>query len=353
MNAVEPPVRRAEQLTGRRLLGIVLILGGLGWILFELFSQGTIAGINLQLARVDSVQAIPAQRFVVSRVEVTGVNDQIILQNANGPEVVLSGERIGFGWEANAAANAAAKVNVAVEQRDDTLYININHQLLVPFNFGRNPYARLEIALPPNVEFNVSSASGSVTLDQTTADGTVTTISGNVSADSTEGDLTINTTSGTVELRNHRGALQFTAVSGKLLAIGPVTGLVARTTSGDVTVQGAPAAVKITTISGNVVVDTTVASQVAVDTTNGTVTFTGPLSDGKHHIRTISGDIAISLVAPNVDLDIQTKSGFIDLPDQLAAQSVDRRLLTATLGEGGAKLSVSSISGNIRLQVSR
>lgn len=346
------PERLGERQMGRRLLGIALILGGLGWLLFELFSRGTIAGVDLNLARSDSAQNIPAQRFVVAHVEVTGMNDQVILNGITGEEVILSGERRGFGWAANAAAEAAAQIEVEVEQRGDTLYVNVKRQPWAPWSFGRNPYARLELALPPDVTFNVSLVSGDVTLRQTAGGGTITTISGDVMADGARGQLTINTTSGDVELRDYRGTLRVTTVSGNLSATGQLDEVIAQTTNGDVKARGALGVVQITTVSGDVEVDTAEAVRLAIATTNGAVSFSGRLAAGSQQIQTISGDIELTLRAPfNANLTFATVSGRVNVPDQLAAQVVNRRSLTATLGEGGAALDATSTSGDITLRL--
>lgn len=355
MRITDPPIgpeRPVERHMGRRLLGIALILGGLSWLLFELLSRGTIAGIDLNLARSDSAQTIPAQRFTVARVEVSGMNDQVIVNGTTGEEVIVSGSRLGFGWAANAAADAAAQIDVHIEQRGDTLYIDVNHQPWVPWSFGRNPYARLELGLPPDVTFNISLVSGDVTLRQTAASGTISTMSGNVIADGARGQLTINTTSGDLELRDYRGLVRVTTVSGDLTATGQLDDVSVQTTSGDVTLRGALGTIQITTVSGNVEIDTAEAGWLAVETTNGKVSFTGRLASGPQRLSTISGDITITLLAPvNASLALTTVSGRIDVPDQLAGQALSRRSLNATIGEGGSALNATSTSGNITLQL--
>ncbi|WP_322495261.1 DUF4097 family beta strand repeat-containing protein [Chloroflexus sp.] len=355
MRTTDPPIgpeRPVERQMGRRLLGIALILGGLGWLLFELLSRGTIAGIDLNLARSDSEQTIPAQRFTVARVEVSGVNDQVIVNGTTGEEVIVSGSRLGFGWAANAAADAAAQIDVHIEQRGDTLYVNVNHQPWAPWIFGRNPYARLELALPPDVTFNISLVSGDVTLRQTAASGTVSTISGDVVADSARGQITINTTSGDIDLRDYRGSLRVTTVSGALTAVGQLDEVIAQTTGGDVKLRGELGAIQITTVSGDVEIDTAEAVRLAVETTNGKVLFTGRLANWPQRLSTISGDMAITLLAPvNANLSFATVSGRIDVPEQLAGQAFNRRSLTATIGEGGAALNATSTSGNITLRL--
>ncbi|MFN3374399.1 MAG: DUF4097 family beta strand repeat-containing protein, partial [Chloroflexus sp.] len=328
MRITDPPIgpeRPVERHTGRRLLGIALILGGLGWLLFELLSRGTIAGIDLNLARSDSAQTIPAQRFTVARVEVSGMNDQVIVNGTTGEEVIVSGSRLGFGWAANAAADAAAQIDVHIEQRGDTLYINVHHQPWVPWSFGRNPYARLELALPPDVTFNISLVSGDVTLRQTAASGTISTMSGDIVADGARGQLTINTTSGDLDLRDYRGLLRVTTVSGDLTATGQLDDVIVQTTGGDVTLRGALGTIQITTVSGDVEIDTAEAVRLAVETTNGTISFAGRLANEPQRLSTISGDITITLLAPvDVSLSLATVSGRIDVPDQLAVQAFNR-----------------------------
>ncbi|WP_299755313.1 DUF4097 family beta strand repeat-containing protein [uncultured Chloroflexus sp.] len=345
------PERPVERRIGRRLLGIALILGGLSWLLFELLSRGTIAGIDLNLARSDSAQTIPAQRFTVARVEVSGMNDQVIVNGTTGEEVIVSGSRLGFGWAANAAADAAAQIDVHIEQRGDTLYINVNHQPWAPWSFGRNPYARLELALPPDVTFNISLVSGDVTLRQTAASGTISTMSGDVIADGARGQLTINTTSGDLDLRDYRGLVRVTTVSGDLTATGQLDDVRVQTTSGDVTLRGALGTIQITTVSGNVNIETAEPVRLEVSTTNGKISFTGRLLAAPQQLNTISGDIDLTLQSlTNAHLVFSTVSGRINVPDPLAAQVVNRRSLTMRIGEGGVDLNVTSTSGNITVR---
>ncbi len=342
--------RSVERQMSRRLLGVALLLGGLGWLLFELFSQGSIAGINLNLAPADSQQSISTQRFVVARVEVTGVNDQVVLTGATGEEVVLSGEQRGFGWAANAAAAAAAQITVETEQRGDTLYINVRRQVANPWNFGRAPYARLELALPDDVTFTVALVSGEAKLRQLAASGSVKTVSGAIQAEDTTGDLRLETTSGDLELRNHRGRLQVETISGDLAVTGQITELNAQTASGDVEARGVIEVARVQTVSGDIVIETAEPAQVAIDATSGKVAFTGRLAATQHSITTISGDIDLNLLPPvDARLTLSTVSGRLRAPASLTTAEANLRSLNATLGDGSALLNVSSTSGDIQL----
>ncbi|PMP78282.1 MAG: hypothetical protein C0184_11180, partial [Chloroflexus aggregans] len=333
-------------------LGMVLILGGLGWLLFELLIRGTIAGIDLNLARSDSVQRIAEQRFIVKRVEVVGVNDQVVLIGTTDDEVVLRGERRGFGWAANAAADAATKIELQIEQRGDTLYINVKHPQWAPWSFGRNPYAYLELALPSDVTFEVSLVSGDATLRQVAARGTITTINGEVRAEGTTGQLTLNTTSGDVTLSDHRSEINFLTVSGDLSASGLLGAVIAQTTSGDVKLSGVRGPVQVTTVSGDVDIASDEAVRLAIDTTGGDITFSGRLAAGEQHVSTISGDVQLTLLPPfDVQLNFRTIGGKIDAPAGLAAQVSNARSLQTMLGDGRSLLNVEATSGNITLRL--
>lgn len=345
--------RPVERQLSRRWLGMVLILGGLGWLLFELLIRGTIAGIDLNLARSDSVQRIAEQRFIVKRVEVVGVNDQVVLTGTTGEEVVLRGERRGFGWAANAAADAATKIELQIEQRGDTLHINVKHPQWAPWSFGRNPYAYLELALPSDVAFEVSLVSGDATLRQVAAHGTITTISGEVRAEGTTGQLTLNTTSGDVTLSDHRSEINFLTVSGDLSASGLLGEVIARTTSGDVKLIGVRGPVQVTTVSGDVDIKASdEAVRLAIDTTSGDISFSGRLADGEQRVSTISGNVQFTLSPPfDVQLNFRTIGGKIDAPARLAAQVSNARSLQTTLGDGRSLLNVEATSGNITLRL--
>ncbi len=340
------------QLLRRRLLGIVLILIGLGWFIFELVSRGTIAGINLNLASADSTESISPQRFSVSRVEVTGINDQVILSRTTGEEVILSGERRGFGWAAQSATAAAMEVTIEVEQRGDTLYVHVRHQPQMMWHFGRDPYARLELALPPEVNFNVALVSGDVTLQQVVASGAITTISGDVVASDTNGQLTIETTSGDIEVRNHDGSLRVVTVSGDLEAVGQFADLRVETTEGDVTLQGRYTNAHVVTITGDVTITTEGAEQISVETTSGNIRFIGQLASQQQEIVTISGDVDLILDKPlDARVNLTTVSGWIRLPAQFTNQLTNPHSLTETFGQGRTMLKVETTSGKISLRL--
>ncbi len=340
------------QLLRRRLLGIGLILIGLGWFLFELVSRGTIAGINLNLASADSAESISPQRFAVSRVEVTGINDQVILSRTTGEEVILSGERRGFGWAAQSAAAAAMQVTIEVEQRGDTLYVHVRHQPQMMWHFGRDPYARLELALPSDVTFNVALVSGDATLQQVVASGAITTISGDVVASDTNGQLTIETTSGDIKLRNHDGSLRVVTVSGDLEAVGQFTDLQVETTGGDVALRGKYSTARIITISGDVTIEAEGANQISVETTSGNIRFAGQLAREQQEMVSISGDVELILDKPlDARINVTTVSGRIRLPAQFADQRPSARSLTETFGQGQTMLKVETTSGNISLRL--
>lgn len=355
MKTVEPPVspqRPPEYPLRRRLLGIMLIIGGLGWFLFELVSRGSIAGFDLQLARENSAQKLPVQRFAVSRVEVTGINDQVTLSATDGEEVVLRGERRGFGWAANAAAAAAAQITIEVEQQGATLFVHVRRQPQIMWYFGRDPYASLELSLPRDVMFSVELVSGDITLRQIEASGTITTASGDVVADRTIGQLTVNTTGGDIELRDHRGGLKVVTVGGNTDVSGQFTDLDIQSIDGDVSLQGSFNTALIDTVSGRVTVEAAEASRLTISTTNGNVRFTGQPAAERQEIETIAGDVELVLREPlDTQMTFTTVSGRINIPSELSALSANARSFTATFGQGRTVLKTNTTSGDIALRL--
>lgn len=355
MKTVEPPVspqRPPEYPLRRRLLGVMLIIGGLGWFLFELVSRGSIAGFDLQLARENSAQKLPVQRFAVSRVEVTGVNDQVTLSATDGEEVVLRGERRGFGWAANAAAAAAAQITIEVEQQGATLFVHVRRQPQIMWYFGRDPYASLELSLPRDVMFSVELVSGDITLRQIEASGTITTVSGDVVADRTIGQLTVNTTGGDIELRDHRGGLKVVTVGGNTDVSGQFTDLDIQAIDGDVSLQGSFNTALIDTVSGRVTVEAAEASRLTISTTNGNVRFTGQPAAERQEIETIAGDVELVLREPlDTQMTFTTVSGRINIPSELSALSANARSFTATFGQGRTVLKTNTTSGDITLRL--
>ena len=152
-----------------------------------------------------------------------------------------------------------------------------------------------------------------------------------ISGSDLAGEQRYQSVSGDVTLARVRGSVSIEAVSGdvKLTASGAL-GLRARTVSGDVSAR-----------AGRLVA-------VELGTTSGDVSLAGELEPGgTHRIETVSGDTVLA-IAGGVRAVVASVTGDVraDVPHQ-SEGGRGRRVLV--LGDGRATLTVSSMSGDVRI----
>jgi hypothetical protein len=170
-------------------------------------------------------------------------------------------------------------------------------------------------------EMEARSVSGDVEVDDIVRNATLESVSGNVRARNIEGNLHVRSVSGDVDVDRVNGDISFTSVSGH----GYVT-------------NGKSRSLRMETVSGDL-------------TYRGTFEATG-----NYDLRAHSGNIRIALPADiGAAVSIDTFSGEIrsDFPMTIQPGGSDpgpsRHHMDATLGKGGARITVSTFSGNVEL----
>jgi DUF4097 and DUF4098 domain-containing protein YvlB len=176
--------------------------------------------------------------------------------------------------------------------------------------------------------------------------------SGSVSVKGVHGDLETRTQSADVDIRD-AGRIDVESLSGDV-TIQTVNGeSMIHTVSGDITLGAARGDVEIETVSGDIDLQDVVAKQIRTHTTSGDVEFSGQiLPDGRYEYNTHSGEIRLSLPADvGAQLSIATFNGGIesDFPITLRAGDHENKRLNFTLGQGTARISAETFSGDITL----
>jgi hypothetical protein len=132
----------------------------------------------------------------------------------------------------------------------------------------------------------------------------------------------------------------------------------ANSVSGSISMTGATGDVRANTVSGDVRLDRLRASSVSANTVSGDVEvsiqeFTGR---GNLSFNSVSGDITLDLPRQlDADLSMNTVSGGItsDYALTLSNGRMNRRSMSARIGNGGRRLSFSTVSGDVKLRSSR
>lgn len=193
---------------------------------------------------------------------------------------------------------------------------------------------RFEITVPAGVRVSARSWSGSV------------------SVKGVHGDVETRTQSADVEIRD-AGRIDVESLSGDVTIQGVNGESMIHTVSGDVTLGAARGDVEIETVSGDIDLQDVVAKQIRTHTTSGDVEFSGQiLPDGRYEYNTHSGEIRLVLPEDvGAQLSIATFNGGIesDFPITLRAGDHENKRLNFTLGQGTARISAETFSGDITL----
>lgn len=167
-----------------------------------------------------------------------------------------------------------------------------------------------------------------------TAKISISAVSADVIVSGSEGGTRVKTVSGDVTLSALRHEVDVKTVSGDVEAKDIAAGLKLKTVSGDVAVvDGACRWVDAKAVSGDVLLD------LDLD------------PSGTYDISTVSGDVALRTVSePNLSVDLTSVSGRLlsDLGISWEHRP-GRRRLSETIGSGGARLFVKTVSGDLRV----
>lgn len=145
------------------------------------------------------------------------------------------------------------------------------------------------------------------------------------------------------------GPVALAAGSGDV-TVGPLAaGVTVKVGSGDITIHGAEGEVTISAASGDLRA-TNVRGRLTAKTASGNVEVEGHPRDA-WTIATASGDVDLRLPANAAfTLDVSTSSGDLSVThDSVEVRRHSRRSLSATARGGGARITVSTASGSVRV----
>ena len=124
--------------------------------------------------------------------------------------------------------------------------------------------------------------------------------------------------------------------------------------SGDIRIEGAHGDVRAATVSGDVRLRELQATSVHATTVSGDVDagITQLAGDGPLTFRSVSGDVTVAVpTGLDADFSMSTVSGDLDTDFPLTLNGrMGRRNINARIGKGGRELSVSTVSGDVRLR---
>ena len=150
-------------------------------------------------------------------------------------------------------------------------------------------------------------------------------------------------------------AFQGAMVSGDVEVSGLSAEVDANSVSGDVAVRNVHGDVTARSVSGRATLDGVDGQRVDGNSVSGDVAFTGPVQAGGRYVfRSVSGDLTLRVDGTfNAEVSLTTVSGEIesDFPITLGSGGrFGRRNLDFTVGTGGARVELGTVSGDFHLR---
>jgi hypothetical protein len=232
-----------------------------------------------------------------------------------------------------------------IEQRGDTIRVGKDLKRV------RNIAITYTIEVPHDTEVDTTVASGTQTIHNVrgpvkaeAASGSIHaeridrltqlhTVSGSIDASDIGDDIHASSTSGSVTVSNIKGDVRISALSGSTQVTKPGGRVDANTGSGTVQVQGATRDVKAHAGSGRVDVQG------------------DPGASSYWDLKTVSGMVQLGVPASaNFHLSAEAVSGQIKADVPIVIEEQGKHSLRARIGNGGGRVEVHTVSGEIRVQ---
>jgi Putative adhesin len=284
------------------------------------------------------------------RLELNNASGDADITGTTDGKVHVRGEvrASGFGFDNPQKRLDDTLANPPVEQKGDTIrigkdmsrmrHISIAYTIQVPHdtevstNVASGAQTIRNVAGPVTVR----AASGSIRLEKIERDAELTTASGTISANNLGNDLHVTTTSGNVNISNVKGDVRANVVSGVIRIANPGARVDASDTSGEVEIQGASNDVKAHAISGLVSVQ-------------------GNPSAGSYwDLKTVSGGVQLRVPpTTNFHFSAEAASGEIRTDVPIVVEEQGKHSLRAHMGNGGGRVEVHTVSGEIRVSATK
>ena len=283
------------------------------------------------------------------RFELNNTSGDVSITGSSDNKVRIHAEAraSGFGFDSPDKRLSEILANPPIEQRGDIVRIgqdmrhfrnvSISYVIEVPRDTEVSSSVLSGSQAIHNVKgpLKVDSASGSIDVDHIQRQTDLSTLSGSIRAANIDDDLHAKSASGSVIVSNIKGDVRISALSGSTQVTRPGKRVEASTASGTVDVQGAANDVKAHAASGRITVEG------------------NPGSNSYWELKTASGTVQLGVPKnANFDLDADAVSGAIRTDIPIVVEEQGKHSLRARIGNGGGRVEVHTISGEIRVRAS-
>jgi DUF4097 and DUF4098 domain-containing protein YvlB len=198
--------------------------------------------------------------------------------------------------------------------------------------------AVIQVTVPRGVRVVARTNNGDITVKDTWGDVDAESSAGNVLVVGAR-DVEATNLSGDLEVRQTSGAVTLSS------------------NNGDCAVLESKGSVEASSVTGDVMVRKSWAKIVRLSTTNGTITFESEIvPEGRYEFITHDGQVLLALPkAASAQIGITTWSGAVEsefpitLRPGFSADSVGTKRYTFTLGQGSARITAETFSGDVNI----
>ena len=277
---------------------------------------------------------------VFSTVNAREVDETVDAASDGHVDIVnISGSIEVYGWSKSSVevtGELGEKVEeLVLERNGDKVLVKVK----VPRNNSNNISSDLIIRVPAGSSIDVSTVSADITSEGVKGEQRLHTVSGDVEAEVSGSDVSAESVSGDVDVTGDGSDIE----------------VAANTVSGDVAVIDVSGAVSAEVVSGDVVVQDGSFDRATLNSVNGEVIFQADLrDDGRLTIETVNGDVDVQF-GDDVEgrFDIETFNGditncFGPKPERTSKYTPGLEL-SYTVGDGGGRVIISTLNGDIDL----
>ena len=283
------------------------------------------------------------------RLELSNASGNVTITGSSDSKVHVHGDvrSSGMGFDSPQKRLDEIIGNPPVEQKGDTIRVgkdlsrihnvSIAYTIEVPHDTEISTQVVSGSQTITNVRGPVKAdaASGSIKVNSIDRQTTLNTLSGSIEAQNIGDDLRASSASGRVTASKIKGDVRISALAGETQIVGPGGRVDADTASGTVDVRGATRDVKAHAVSG-------------------TVNVQGNPGDTSYwDLKTASGVVHLGVPSnANFRLSAEAVSGQIKTDVPIVIEEQGKHSLRARMGNGGGRVEVHTISGEIRVSAS-
>lgn len=260
------------------------------------------------------------------RLRVRNVSGETTITVGKPGAVAITAKKRVRGWSEERAKRLLENLEVRIEQRGDDIIVepHIYEQDRGWADLFRGGRAAVDfdIEVPRETQLDLSTVSGDLSVTGTRGPIEIRGVSGDLEIEDVQGPMRIRTVSGDVRVSEFAGAIETNAVSGEVRFE-----------------RSHLRAPDIVTVSGEVGIEGSI---------------TGRDGNGAGRVKTVSGEVELALVDPALAIEFRTLSGDVEV-DAVGArvEKESRREWHVSLGEGGPRLWVKTVSGGLSVRRSR